>query len=312
MLLKKKINAFFDKKDSLKVKYQNHSLLLQYLQQLIQYKQTCEKQIAISLLSQFHRIIPLCPYDQFPLLASVLCSALPVGSGVVLQRVLKNVCRLSLSEKGFSIVSILLSNVTEDAIRQQGVSQLEELILLGINGHEDDKRKSLSLLYQLIQIVKDTSSLLPFLTKVLDCLASSVSYESGSLLSHLCNMVVLLEVSIQYQLSVHCMESLRSATEQQAYNYVFLLIELSHNDSMILLSFHYHLLNIILNDLSRYNSNQHLHALLLRFYSILIPFVSLEPVFTPGTWLEQYWKEKQQERLEDKKLYEMSSHRCCL
>lgn len=307
--MKKKINAFFDKKDSLQFKYQNHSLLLEYLQQLIQYKETCEKQTAISLLSQFHRIIPLCPYDQFPLLASVLSSALPVGSGVVLQRVLKNVCRLSLSEKGFSIISILLSSVTEDPIRKDGVSQLEELILLGLNGHEDDKKKSLTLLHQLILSFKDTSSLLPFLTKVLDYLVSDVSYDSTTLLSQLSGMVTSLEVSIQYQLSVHCMENLRGVSEQQAYNYVFLLIELTRADSMVLLSFHYHLLNVILNDLSRYNSNQYLHALLLRFYSVLIPFVSLEPVFTPGTWLEQYWKEKEQERLEDKKQYELSSHR---
>lgn len=307
--MKKKINAFFDKKDSLQFKYQNHSLLLEYLQQLIQYKETCEKQTAISLLSQFHRIIPLCPYDQFPLLASVLSSALPVGSGVVLQRVLKNVCRLSLSEKGFSIISILLSSVTEDPIRKDGVSQLEELILLGLNGHEDDKKKSLTLLHQLILSFKDTSSLLPFLTKVLDYLVSDVSYDSTTLLSQLSGMVTSLEVSIQYQLSVHCMENLRGVSEQQAYNYVFLLIELTRADSMVLLSFHYHLLDVILNDLSRYNSNQYLHALLLRFYSVLIPFVSLEPVFTPGTWLEQYWKEKEQERLEDKKQYELSSHR---
>lgn len=307
--MKKKINAFFDKKDSLQFKYQNHSLLLEYLQQLIQYKETCEKQTAISLLSQFHRIIPLCPYDQFPLLASVLCSAIPVGSGVVLQRVLKNVCRLSLSEKGFSIISILLSSVTEDPIRKDGVSQLEELIMLGLNGHEDDKKKSLMLLHQLILSVKDIPSLLPFLTKVLDHLVRDVSYDSRTLLSQLIGMVISLEVSIQYQLSVHCMENLRGASEQQAYNYVFLLIELTRADSMILLSFHYHLLNVILNDLSRYNSNQHLHALLLRFYSVLIPFVSLEPVFSPGTWLEQYWKEKEQERLEDKKQYELSSHR---
>lgn len=282
---------------------------MEYLQQLIQYKETCEKQTAISLLSQFHRIIPLCPYDQFPLLASVLCSAIPVGSGVVLQRVLKNVCRLSLSEKGFSIISILLSSVTEDPIRKDGVSQLEELIMLGLNGHEDDKKKSLTLLHQLILSVKDTPSLLPFLTKVLDHLVRDVSYDSTTLLSQLIGMVISLEVSIQYQLSVHCMENLRGASEQQAYNYVFLLIELTRADSMILLSFHYHLLNVILNDLSRYNSNQHLHALLLRFYSVLIPFVSLEPVFTPGTWLEQYWKEKEQEQLEDKKQYELSSHR---
>ena len=309
MILKRRVHEVYQLKEGLQTMEENSKAINQYLSQLIQYKIKGEKPVLKELLSQFHHIVPLCPYDQFPLLCIIICSSLIIDSEIVFQKVLKNTCRLSLSESCFYIIEILFMSILKNDVYKAGEEQLKELIRLGLNGNDEDKKKSLQLFRSFTHITQECDSLLPFVIQLTDFLIEMTEINKTELLEQFCSQLTLLDQSVVHQVCIHCMEMLKGLSEKQSYNTLFILVQLTQKESLILLSFQYHLLNRLLNDLSLFNSNHYIHSLLLRFYSMLLPFVSLEPVFTHHTWLEEYWKQKEDERMREKQLYEQCIHR---
>lgn len=308
-MLKKRVEAVYQLQDSLQRMEENTEMINHYLSQLIQYKSKHEKSVLKELLSQFHHVIPLCPYDQFPLLCMVICSSLSIESEIVAQRVLKNLCRLSLNETCFYVLEIVFLSIQEDGVYKAGEEQLKELIRFGLNGNHEDKRKSLYLFRSFTRITKKMDSFLPFVLQLTDFLIEVAVINETELLEQFCNQLTSLDQAIVHQVCIHCMDSLRGLSERQSYNSLFILVQLTQKESLVLLSFQYHLLNCVLNDLSVYNSNHVMHSLLLRFYSMLLPFVSLEPVFTHPMWLEDCWDQKKEEREKEKQIYEQYTHR---
>lgn len=286
----------------------NKALIQIYLSQLIEYKCTHSREVLKLLLSQFHHVLPLCPFDQAPLLCMVVCSALSIDSEVIFQRVLKNVCRLSLRDSCYVVMEIIFSALQKDTIHEAGVNQLKELIQLGLEGNNQDRRKSMLLLQTLLKVTKESNVLIPFLIHIVDILVDTSIINEPTILDQYCDILLHQDRSVIHHICIHCMENLESASELQAYNNTYVLLLLTQKDSLVPISFQYHLLNRITNDLSIYNSNHYLHSLLLRFYSFLVQFIGLEPVFSQNEWIEQYWNQKKGEIQSEKIQYEQYSH----
>lgn len=297
--------SYYELKEELDKKVQQQQQIDLYFNQLIQYKLKPEKKLLITLLSQFHHILPFISFNETSLLGIVLCTAIDIQSSTIFQRIIKNVCRLSLQENCIECLSILFTTIQDTEIIKTGEEQLKELILLGVNGNEDDIKKSLDL----IHILHASETTLSFLLQVFDRLVNQLSIQStNSFLQQFSTILSSFHTDYLHKTCFHSLESIMNASEQQVFNQITFFIECTKQDSLFFLSFQYHLLNLLLNVLSQYNSNPIIHSLLLHFYSILLPFVGLDPVFSSHCWLEEVFQQKQEEREKERKQYEEQTH----
>ena len=277
--LKKTLGSFIATRDALKQNGKDSERLNQYLNRLIAFRRTEDKQTLKSILTEFHHIVLLAfPASSF--LLSVMCISLPLPTTVIAKKVITNVCGATPKDVCSRTVALLLQRLDGDAC-SECYDLLKTLIARGLSGTMEDAEKSLVLLraieegareVELQEFIESIGERLVTRTERVDleevfCLYHEcVTGWSGECVSAVCDATTRL---------------IQDASELVTYHGMQLLLLLVRNQAEYLLHHQYLLLNLLFSSCAKYNHSLQLHATALHLYSVLFPFVDIEDRRTP-------------------------------
>lgn len=276
--LRKTLRSFIATRDALLQNGKDSDRLNQYLNHLIAFRHTEDKQTLKSILTEFHHIVLLAfPASSF--LLSVMCVSLPLPTTVIAKKVITNVCGATPKDVCSRTVALLLQRL-DGAARSECYDLLKTLITRGLSGTMEDAEKSLVLLraieeeareVELQDFIESIGERLVTRTERVDLEVFRLYHEcvtgwSGECVSAVCDATTCL---------------IQDASELVTYHGMQLLLLLVQNQAEYLLHHQYLLLNLLLSSCAKYNHSLQLHATALHLYSVLFPFVDIEDRRSP-------------------------------